>query len=167
MLTPLIAEMAWRRRPKRLALIAGHWVVGARAWGAVARKEDHSMAKSHSADEPRTIEAVDRTKPRPRPKATRKFMKPTAPKQRAHNRGAARPRGRVEPGAAKTKQQAYLDLLSRSEGATVDDLQAATGWQQHSVRGFLAGAVKKKLGLTLLSEKPDAGPRRYRTAGLD
>ncbi len=57
-----------------------------------------------------------------------------------------------------------LDLLNRPEGATVEELQAATGWQQHSVRGFLAGAVKKKLGLTLLSEKPDAGPRRYRIA---
>ena len=55
-----------------------------------------------------------------------------------------------------------FDLLSWEEGATIEELQAATGWQQHSVRGFLAGAVKKKLGLALLSEKPDAGPRRYR-----
>ena len=62
----------------------------------------------------------------------------------------------------QTKQQTCLDLLSRQEGATIEELQAATGWQQHSVRGFLAGAVKKKLGLTLLSEKPDAEPRRYR-----
>ena len=62
----------------------------------------------------------------------------------------------------QTKQQTCLDLLSRREGATIEELQAATGWQQHSVRGFLAGAVKKKLGLTLVSEKPDAGPRRYR-----
>jgi hypothetical protein len=61
-----------------------------------------------------------------------------------------------------TKQQACLDLLSRPEGAGIEDLQKATGWQQHSVRGFLAGAVKKKLGLKLLSEKPEAGPRRYR-----
>jgi hypothetical protein len=62
----------------------------------------------------------------------------------------------------KTKQQVCLDLLGRPEGATIEELQAATGWRQHSVRGFLAGAVKKKLGLTLLSEKPDAGHRRYR-----
>jgi hypothetical protein len=60
------------------------------------------------------------------------------------------------------RQQTCLDLLSRQEGATLEELQAATGWQQHSVRGFLAGPVKRKLGFTLLSEKPDAGPRRYR-----
>ena len=60
-----------------------------------------------------------------------------------------------------TKQQTCLHLLSRAEGASIEELQKATGWQQHSVRGFLAGAVKKKLGLSLLSEKHDAGPRRY------
>ena len=73
-------------------------------------------------------------------------------------------RSHVKPLATKTKQQACLDLLGRREGATIEELQVATGWQQHSVRGFLAGAVKKKLGLTLLSEKPDAGPRHYRIA---
>ena len=62
----------------------------------------------------------------------------------------------------QTKQQACIDLLNRREGATIEELQTVTGWQEHSVRGFLAGAVKKKLGLTLLSEKPDAGRRRYR-----
>ena len=64
----------------------------------------------------------------------------------------------------QTKQQICLELLGREEGATIEELQAATGWQQPSVRGFLAGAVKKKLSLTLLSEKPDAAPRRYRIA---
>jgi uncharacterized protein DUF3489 len=124
------------------------------------------MAKSQSVDEPRTADAVERTKPRPRPTATRKNTKAKVPKRPAPNKSAARSRGRVKPAAAKTKQQVCLDLLNRSEGATVDELQAATGWQQHSVRGFLAGAVKKKLGLTLLSEKPDAGPRRYRIVSV-
>ena len=63
-----------------------------------------------------------------------------------------------------TKQEAVIVLLRRSEGATIAQIIEATGWQQHSVRGFLAGAVKKKLGLTLLSEKPDVGPRRYRVS---
>ncbi len=61
-----------------------------------------------------------------------------------------------------TKQQICIDLLSRPEGATIEELQGVTDWQAHSVRGFVAGAVKKKLGLAVISEKPDDGPRRYR-----
>jgi hypothetical protein len=120
------------------------------------------MAKSHSVDEPRSADAHERTKPQRRPKATHKSIKGKAPKWQTRSKSAVRSRGRVKPAAAKTKQQVCLDLLNRPEGATVEELQATTGWQQHSVRGFLAGAVKKKLRLTLLSEKPEAGPRRYR-----
>jgi Protein of unknown function (DUF3489) len=122
------------------------------------------MAKSYSVDEPRSAHAVERTKRQRQPKATHKNIEAKVPKRQTRSKSAVRSRGRVKLAAAKTKQQVCLDLLNRPEGATVEELQAATGWQQHSVRGFLAGAVKKKLGLTLLSEKPDAGPRRYRTA---
>jgi hypothetical protein len=122
------------------------------------------MAKSHPVDETR-IDAVEGPKRQRRPKATHKSTKKAkAPKRQTRSKSAVRSCARVKPAAAKTKQQVCLDLLNRPEGATVEELQAATGWQQHSVRGFLAGAVKKKLGLTLLSEKPDAGPRRYRIA---
>ena len=96
--------------------------------------------------------------------AKSKTRKAKTPKGKTRSRSSVRSRGRMKPAAAKTKQQACLDLLNRQEGATVEELQAATGWQQHSVRGFLSGAVKKKLGLTLLSEKPDVGPRRYHIA---
>jgi hypothetical protein len=86
-----------------------------------------------------------------------------AQKRRTHRKGAASCRNGTKPASGKqTKQQTCLDLLGRREGATIEELEQATGWQKHSVRGFLAGAVKKKLGLTLISEKPDAGPRRYR-----
>ncbi len=63
--------------------------------------------------------------------------------------------------AAQSKQDNVLALLRRPEGASLDALVKATGWQQHSVRGFLAGTVRKKLKLPLVSEKID-GIRTYR-----
>jgi hypothetical protein len=118
--------------------------------------EDHPMAKAHPGDEART-DAVERPKPNAKEGGAK------APKRRTRKSRVIATRSRTKPATDKlTKQQTCLDLLSREEGATIEELQAATGWQQHSVRGFLAGAVKKKLGLALLSEKPDAGSRRYR-----
>ena len=52
-------------------------------------------------------------------------------------------------------------MLSRPQGSAIPTIMKATGWQQHSVRGFFAGVVRKKLGLTLESEKTD-GERVYR-----
>jgi hypothetical protein len=98
--------------------------------------------------------------------AKSKSRKVKAPIGKTGSKSTVRFRRHIKPAAAKTKQQVCLELLNRPEGATVEELQAATGWQQHSVRGFLAGAVKKKLGLTLLSDKPNAGPRYYRIASV-
>ncbi|MGH7924742.1 MAG: DUF3489 domain-containing protein [Candidatus Binatus sp.] len=61
-----------------------------------------------------------------------------------------------------TKQERVLTLLSQSEGASIEEMMQATDWQQHSVRGFLAGTVKKKLGFSLISSKSNDGVRRYR-----
>lgn len=65
-------------------------------------------------------------------------------------------------GRRDTKHDCILSLLSQREGATIPDLMEATGWQQHSLRGFLAATVKKKLGLNLTSTKADGELRRYR-----
>ena len=65
-------------------------------------------------------------------------------------------------GRRTTKHDRILSLLSQRDGATIPDLMAATGWQQHSLRGFLAATVKKKLGLKLASTKADGELRRYR-----
>ena len=93
-------------------------------------------------------------------KKARKLAK--AQRRRTRRKAAVGSRNGTKPASGKqTKQKTCLDLPGRQEGATIEDLQQATGWQKHSVRGFLAGAVEKKLGLTLVSEKPDAGLRRY------
>ncbi len=72
---------------------------------------------------------------------------------------AAAPRRRQRQ---RTKTQIALSLLQRSKGASIAEMQDAMGWQAHSVRGFLAGTVKKMPGVILVSEKPENGPRRYR-----
>ncbi len=62
----------------------------------------------------------------------------------------------------KTKKQTCIEMLKRPKGASLAELQKATGWQPHSVRGFLAGTVRKLEGVRLISEVTDGGERRYR-----
>ena len=62
-----------------------------------------------------------------------------------------------------SKQNEVIAMLRRPEGATVDEVVSATGWQRHTVRGVFSGTLKKKLGLTLASAKEERG-RVYRIA---
>ncbi len=62
----------------------------------------------------------------------------------------------------QTKKQMALSLLERAKGASIAEMQNALDWQAHSVRGFLAGKVRKLPGVTLVSEKTENGQRRYR-----
>jgi hypothetical protein len=99
------------------------------------------------------------TKPKSRSKAAtrssaRKTAKPASRKRPApaSSRSAAGP---------DTKNARIIAMLRTPAGATIAALMTATDWQQHSVRGFLAGVVRKKLGLNLVSEHTDKG-RVYR-----
>ena len=70
----------------------------------------------------------------------------------------------VTPVPAATKSATVMTMLRSGEGTTLEALQQATGWQAHSVRGFLSGTVKKRMALSLASERGDDGIRRYRIA---
>lgn len=63
-----------------------------------------------------------------------------------------------------TKSAKVITLLRRATGATVKELIRATGWQPHSVRGFLSGVVRKKLGLNLTTMERKNGERAYKIA---
>jgi len=88
----------------------------------------------------------------------------SAPKRRGRPRKVA-PTGRDTAAPRKTrgdtKQAQLVAMLRRKQGATIAQIVAATGWQPHTVRGAFAGALKKKLGLTVTSEKVE-GTRVYR-----
>ncbi|MEM7461498.1 MAG: DUF3489 domain-containing protein [Pseudomonadota bacterium] len=62
----------------------------------------------------------------------------------------------------QTKTDRLLKLLASKRGATIEQLQEASGWQAHSIRGFLSGTVKKRLGLAVENEPDKNGVRRYR-----
>lgn len=61
-----------------------------------------------------------------------------------------------------TKQAQLISLLKQSSGVSLPDLMKATGWQAHSIRGFISGTLKKRLGLKVISDTTSDGLRRYR-----
>lgn len=103
-----------------------------------------------------TMKSPARTRPagperkQPRPQSSVAAAKPEAP---AQSHGLRK--------TALTKQGKAIELLRRPEGATLEMLVKETGWQKHSLRGFMAGTVRKKLKLSLSSEKTE-GIRTYR-----
>jgi hypothetical protein len=82
------------------------------------------------------------------------------------------PKGAKKAGSAKagkaregSKTAQILDLLKRSGGVTLAEIMKASGWQAHSVRGFLSGTIRKKMGLDVVSTKAEDGERSYSVKG--
>jgi hypothetical protein len=130
-----------------------------------------SVAARDAVVDPQEIQIV---MPKSKSKATKPARKPRRtlkqpPKSKIPGRPksapsvAPKPASSGTPPASSSKQSAVLKMLGDPKGTTVAAIMKATDWQQHSVRGFLAGIVKKKLNLNLVSEAVD-GKRIYRIA---
>jgi hypothetical protein len=98
------------------------------------------------------------TKPKSKPKADGRSVSRSTNKSGSRRRLTPSPKSAARP---DTKHARIIAMLRSSSGTTTAAIMTATDWQQHSVRGFLAGVVRKKLGLNLVSEATDKG-RVYR-----
>ena len=90
--------------------------------------------------------------------ATSQPRRPKAPKRAKRKPSNA-------PARERTKKAEVLALIQRPKGATLAEIQKATGWQAHSVRGFISGTLGKKMGLPTDSSRREDGERVYRLAG--
>jgi len=94
------------------------------------------------------------SKGKPAKRVARAKKANTAPK-------SAKSRKKASDSRQGSKTAKFLDMLRRSGGATGADLMKATGWQAHSVRGFISGVLGSKMGLKVASTKVENGERRY------
>jgi hypothetical protein len=137
---------------------------GLPAWRRDETEGAFSLVITNKGMEAIQVEEAEAQQPNPEP-----AHKPKAAGRKA--RAAARPKGKgkaakatLRKGGGGSKQDRVIEMLRRPQGVTIAAIMKATGWQQHSVRGFFAGVVRKKLGLNLVSDKGE-GDRTYRITG--
>lgn len=106
----------------------------------------------------RIWKAIQALTPAPAPQAA-----PVAPKKAKATKDATT-KDEAPTAREGSKKAIVLGLLKRPDGATLKDIMAATGWQAHSVRGFISGSLTKKMGLNVESLKRQDGERCYKVA---
>ena len=143
------SEASWRENPEGERMTLTITDAGLQAIG-VEPGERASSGKS----KPRAAAKRPRSEVQPPLGRSRAGRQPHPTSAAAHSRG---PR-------TGSKQDRMIGLLRRPEGASVEEMAKATGWQIHSVRGVMSGALKKKLGLVIASEKVEGRGRIYRIA---
>lgn len=94
--------------------------------------------------------------------ATSKTIKKVETKKLSAPMKAALDAVAAMPVRKESKLEAIIQLLSRLEGATIDDMVATTGWQKHTIRSALSHALAKKRGYEIVSDKPKDGLRIYK-----
>ena len=144
---------AWRQTADGQPMTLQITAAGRRAIGA---QEKEGKAKKPSL------------RPAGKPHGRRPPSQPARPSRKGLVRGSSKatlPNSRSSRETrAGSKQAKVIELLRRPQGASLSEMQKATGWQAHSVRGALSGTLKKKLDLSITSERTDSGERRYRIA---
>jgi hypothetical protein len=124
------------------------------------------QAAGPAAEQPKpaTKPNVAPRKPRVAPAKAKANKKATAAKSAPKAKKgakAAKPPKQESTARQGSKTEKVLDLLKRPDGATLKEIMKATGWQAHSVRGFLSGTVGKKMALEVASTKGEDGERTY------
>ena len=128
-----------------------------RIWKAVQNLGQEASSRTNP---PAAVDAAIPTAAAPQ---TPDVTPPVAPakKEASPAKKAPRPEAAVTGARGGSKASAILELLIRKNGATLGELMEATGWQAHSVRGFLSGTIRKKMGLDVTSTKGQDGVRSY------
>ena len=143
------------------------WFVAAEGYDALGRARPTPAAIHPDPEVEAAVSAAEANWAQEKQDAAKRLLKigvEGKPRTRENERSEVS-RGeaeRVRSTRQNSKQAAVIQMLQRPEGATINQICAATGWQAHTVRGTFAGAFKKKLGLTITSEKPEGGDRIYR-----